>query len=316
MRRLMQLGGTVAATVLLVAATPSAVVSAAEPSGRCPAGEGVTVVVDYGPLGGGVEIGCDLSGAGKPASVVVPEAGFTLSYVTNEPGFVCAVEQRPEPGGSCHRTPPSTAYWGLFWSDGTPATWTYSSEGARTLDVGRGGSIGWRFQNGGELEQPGAAPTAAKPKSAPAPAPKPSSTPKPSPTQSPTTRPARVTSPATQSPSSSAPVAESGATAAAGGAKSSVPKSDAADESKPANQRRERERRDRDDRPQQEAQEDRESVTTSADEVYEANEPVTEPVAPASATDGGGAPTTVVALLLLAGLGTAAALVARRRRAS
>ena len=47
---------------LAVAVVPAAPASAAD--GRCPRGTGVTVVVDFGPLGGGVQIGCDPDGGG------------------------------------------------------------------------------------------------------------------------------------------------------------------------------------------------------------------------------------------------------------
>ena len=65
------------------------------PAGRCAAGTGVTVVVDYGPLGGGTQIGCDPTGAGKAASQVVPAAGFPLTYVNGE-GFVCRIDGKPD----------------------------------------------------------------------------------------------------------------------------------------------------------------------------------------------------------------------------
>ena len=314
------------AVIRLVAALAVALVplvgiqgTAGAVDGRCAPGDGVTVVVDYGRLRSGIDFFCDRDGGGKTVSAVMAAAGVDWQYTSGQP-FVCRIEGLPGPEReSCSDTPPANAYWGLFWSDSSPR-WTYASQGATSQRVPNGGSVGWRFQSDGETDVPGAAPTAPKQKSASAPAPKPSSTPKPSPTPKPTpkpspTKPARVTPPATQSPSSSASSAES-ATAAAGGAKSSPPKPTAKDESKPAKQRRDDERRGRGERPQQEAQEEQESVSTSADEVYEVNEPVTEPVTPVSASGGDGAPATVVALLLLAGLGTAAALVARRRRAS
>jgi hypothetical protein len=85
-----------------------------------------------------------------------------MSYVSGEP-FVCRIQGRPDSSSEdCNGTPPANAYWGLFSSDGKPATWSYSSRGVSSLKVPAGGSIGWRFQNGGSLDRPGAAPTAAK----------------------------------------------------------------------------------------------------------------------------------------------------------
>lgn len=123
----------------------------------------MTVVVDYGPLDGGVEIGCDPEGGGKPAAQVVTDAGFDLHYVSSQPGFVCRIDGLPGEGDEdCADTPPADAFWGLFWSDADPETWSYSNEGAGSLDVPEGGSIGWRFQDGGDREVPSAPPTQRK----------------------------------------------------------------------------------------------------------------------------------------------------------
>lgn len=155
--------------------------SADAASGRCPAGTGVTVVVDYGPLRDGVGLGCDPDGAGKAASEVVPAAGFPLTYVSGEP-FVCRISGLPDSSQeSCARTPPEDAYWALFWSDGKSGTWNYSSSGVASLEVPEGGSIGWRFQDGGARENPGAPPTAPKKE----PSPPPISNPSPEPSKPP-----------------------------------------------------------------------------------------------------------------------------------
>ena len=186
-----------AAVVLLLAGggtAASPLLSAEAASGRCAPGTGVTVVVDYGPLGGGTEIGCDPNGAGDPASRVVPAAGFPLTYSSGEP-FVCRIKGLPGPADeSCGRTPPPDAYWGLFWSDGESGDWSYASVGVTGLEVPEGGSVGWRFQDGGDRENPGVAPTVGKPEPTTRPTPKP----KPRPTDRPTAQPAR--------PPSSAPV--------------------------------------------------------------------------------------------------------------
>lgn len=167
------------ATLVAVAAAPVAPAGpAAAASGRCSPGTGVTVVVDYGPLGGGVVTGCDPDGAGKSAAEVVTAAGFSLSYVSSQPGFVCRIDGRPgEADEDCGDTPPPDAYWGLFWSDADPETWVYSSEGAGSLDVPEGGSIGWRFQDGGDRENPSAPPNP----DAKSPSPQPSKSPSPQP---------------------------------------------------------------------------------------------------------------------------------------
>lgn len=167
------------AALLAVAAAPVAPSGpAAAASGRCAPGTGVTVVVDYGPLGGGVVTGCDPDGAGKSAAEVVTAAGFSLSYISSQPGFVCRIDGRPgEADEDCGDTPPPDAYWGLFWSDADPETWVYSSEGVGSLDVPEGGSIGWRFQDGGDREDPSAPPNP----DAKSPSPQPTKPPSPQP---------------------------------------------------------------------------------------------------------------------------------------
>ena len=168
----------------------------------------MTVVVDYGPLGGGVVIGCDPDGAGKSASQVVEDAGFDLAYVSSQPGFVCRVEGRPrqDEGEDCGDVPPGDAYWGLFWSDADPASWVYASEGVGSLDVPEGGSIGWRFQDGGDRENPSAPPNPAKK----TPSPQPTKDPSPQPS-----KPPKATDPTpTPTPSASVPPGTEGSSPA------------------------------------------------------------------------------------------------------
>ncbi len=168
-------------------------------SGRCAPGTGVTVVVDFGSLGGGTRVGCDADGAGRAATRVVPSAGFALTYVNGQP-FVCRISGKPGPDEeSCATTPPADAYWGLFWSDGTDGTWAYATVGVAGLSVPEGGSIGWRFEDGGADEKPGASPTVGQaapeptrppaspsPTRTPGPGAPPPSTPAPTPPESPT----------------------------------------------------------------------------------------------------------------------------------
>ena len=89
------------AVVPLTAASP-----AAAAGGYCAKGSGVTVVVDTGALGGGTSIGCDGRGANTAGSTVVPRAGFSLTYVQKQPGFVCRVGGAPA-SVACGNTPPA-----------------------------------------------------------------------------------------------------------------------------------------------------------------------------------------------------------------
>lgn len=294
------------AAVLVIA--PIAVVDhpAAADSERCPAGTGVTVIVDYGALGGGVQIACDRGGAGDPVSEVSPRVGFPLSYVANEPGFVCAVAGKPDPQASCGRTPPSNAYWGLFWSDGSPASWSYSSEGARSLKVPAGGSIGWRWQDGDELDRPGADPTsrpAAKPSPAQADGSGGGSASGSSGSASPTPQ---ARSSATQSASASASASAERSPASADGVQSAT-----ADKDDKKSKDSEPERRRKDPA-------DRQSVPDGSALTDSAAEPVEE-VQPLSGTgddtgSAGGLLPLLIGGLAVLGLGTYAAVAARRRR--
>ena len=100
---------SVLATVLLGAvAGTGAPVPASAADGYCDRGTGVTVVVDTGALGGGTTVGCDPAGAGTAGSTVVPRAGFPLTYVARQPGFVCRVSGLPDASReTCGNTPPS-----------------------------------------------------------------------------------------------------------------------------------------------------------------------------------------------------------------
>ena len=128
-----------AAALVAAAALPAAALTAAPASAAvCAAGTGVSVVVDFRELGGGVQSVCDADGAGKSADALMSENGFALTFVQSQPGFVCRVSGKPETD-PCVNTPPSNAYWGLFWSSGTSGSWVYASSGASSLHIPAGG---------------------------------------------------------------------------------------------------------------------------------------------------------------------------------
>ena len=54
---------------------------------------------------------CDAGGAGKTAAAQFAAAGFALTRVQRQPGFVCRVEGKPAED-PCVNTPPTDAYWG------------------------------------------------------------------------------------------------------------------------------------------------------------------------------------------------------------
>ena len=169
-------------------------------------GRGVNVVVDFGELGGGIRRGCDPSGANRPASSVFPRAGFPLTPVQRQPGFVCRVSGKPA-SDPCVNTPPPDAYWSLWKSDGKSGRWTYASTGAGSLKVPNGGFVAFSWQGSQSRRPPGTAPVnrqSTQPTPQPSPDPTPRPTPKPTPKPSPRPTPkatAQPTQQETQQPS-------------------------------------------------------------------------------------------------------------------
>lgn len=145
------------AAVALVAA--AAGVGYAEPAqaDACADADGVTVVVDFHELGGGVSQVCDPDGGGHSAAKLFTDNGFPLTYVSRQPGFVCRVSGKPA-DDPCVNTPPSDAYWGLFWSDGKSGSWTYSTVGAGSQKVPDGGYVAFSWQGDAGKSLPGVTP--------------------------------------------------------------------------------------------------------------------------------------------------------------
>ncbi len=152
MSRLVRLA---AATILVAAAglTGSTPAYAA----ACSTATGVTVVVDFHELGGGLHQVCDAGGGGEKASALFPDNDFPLNYVQRQPGFVCRVSGEPA-DDPCVNTPPANAYWGLWWSDGTSSGWSYSSVGVGSLTIPDGGSVALSWNGSSSKSPPGAPP--------------------------------------------------------------------------------------------------------------------------------------------------------------
>jgi hypothetical protein len=142
------------------------VIASAVPVPASAAGcDGVTVVVDFRGLGGGVQQGC---APGSPASGVaaLTAAGFAYTYASRQPGFVCRINGKPGPDTDrCVNTSPDSAYWS-YWHGPAGGSWTYSNQGAATYVPARGSVEGWAFGAG---EPPGIAPPAAPAPEPPAP---------------------------------------------------------------------------------------------------------------------------------------------------
>jgi hypothetical protein len=173
MRRLF---GAAAAVLLAVAggAAFAAPPAFAGTAGYCADGNGVTVVVDFNDLGGGVVIRC-APGDQATGLSALKNAGFAVAG-TNRWGeaFVCRIEGRPtvatEP---CVDTPPASAYWS-YWHASNGGAWTYSDKGVKNRKPPAGSFEGWSFSKGhteSSAPRPGAAPTRPAPPAPPAPPP-------------------------------------------------------------------------------------------------------------------------------------------------
>ncbi|WP_202918702.1 hypothetical protein [Saccharothrix deserti] len=113
---------------------------------------GVTVVVDFRSLGGGVQTGC---APGDPSSgtTALTAAGFGYTFASRQPGFVCRINDKPS-SDPCVNPSPPTAYW-AYWHGRPGASWVYSDTSASAYDPVPGSAEGWSFGGG---EQPGVAP--------------------------------------------------------------------------------------------------------------------------------------------------------------
>lgn len=185
-----------ALATLVVAAVGLGVPTPAEAS-TCGSAKGVSVVVDFQELGGGVQTFCDAGGAGKTADAQLRDAGHDLTYVQRQPGFICRIDDEPA-DDPCVNTPPADAYWSLWWSDGKSGKWSYSSQGASSLKVPEGGYVGMSWQGSDAQAAPGASPRphAARPSSGPSTHPTSSPSPSTGPGQAPpvSTEPGSTTS--------------------------------------------------------------------------------------------------------------------------
>lgn len=309
----------VAAATLVVAAAvvlgPTAPASAAS----CTSADGVTVVVDPGALGGALTSVCD-GGAGQAASARYADSGVALTYAQRQPGFVCRVDGAPA-SDPCVNTPPADAYWGLFWTDGTSGTWTYSSIGVTGLQVPEGGAVALAWQQGTARRAPGiAAPVhQASPTTSPSPAKSPTKSPTKSPSASPTRTPSpspTTQAPATPSATPSAPTSSAGTPSSqpSGQPSSTAPNSSAP--ASPARTPRAKRSRTPSATPSAGASDDSASAPASAAPSTAPSDDPSGPAADATAGEEGRVPTwvTLTVLGVLLAVTATLAVAARRRR--
>lgn len=113
-------------------------------SGACATAAGITVVVDFGPAGGGVQVRC----ASPPVAngfAALSGAGFPIRNVSSQPGFLCQIDGKPA-DDPCTQVPSSAHYWS-YWYAPRGGDWTYSSSGASRTPP-PGSVEGWAFGDG------------------------------------------------------------------------------------------------------------------------------------------------------------------------
>jgi len=99
----------------------------------------VTVVVDFTHFRHGrVRIGC--ASNPKTGLAALRQAGFSYTFVSHQPGFICTINHRPDP---CNGAPTS-AYW-AYWHARHGGKWRYSNLGAGSYHPRRGQVEGWAF---------------------------------------------------------------------------------------------------------------------------------------------------------------------------
>jgi hypothetical protein len=138
------------AGALLLAAVLVVADPAAQPAlaAACSGTTGVTVVVDFTKLGGGITVACDPT---DPATGIaaLKGAGFTVTG-TKRYGlaFVCRINGKPNATQDpCVVTPPATKYWS-YWHASRHGKWTFSTVGALSYNPKPNTVEGWAYGAG------------------------------------------------------------------------------------------------------------------------------------------------------------------------
>ncbi len=133
--------------------------------GEC---DGVAVEVNFGTLGAEQISSCiEFEGEEILAKEVLSQAGVELTGTVTYPDqIVCRVNGLPsatqpleiegrEPHfESCADMPPEFAYWALWVKNDSGSQWEYATEGAATLKLTKGQSVGLAFASGDKTPTP------------------------------------------------------------------------------------------------------------------------------------------------------------------
>lgn len=138
----------------LTLVVPAVVLGPASPAaadwvpGVCSTNDGVTVIVDFQGLGGGVVTRCAL-GAQSDGFAALANAGFVVTSAATSPGFLCRIDAKPGPStDDCVVPSPVAATW-AYWTAKRGGSWAYSQVGARNPGTApTGGVQGWSFSDG------------------------------------------------------------------------------------------------------------------------------------------------------------------------
>jgi hypothetical protein len=135
----------VCALLLGLGAAPAAADTSKGLDGFCPDANGITVVVDFGDLGGDPLIRC-APGAQATGVAALQNAGIEVTG-SQKYGLAVACRLNGKPGPdteSCAGMPSATAYWS-YWQAPNGGTWTAAQAGASTSKPVAGGFEGWSF---------------------------------------------------------------------------------------------------------------------------------------------------------------------------
>ena len=138
--RVLALLGVVVGGWSTAAATPAA---AQGTDGVCTDPDGVTVVVDFQELGGGVNVRCAAWSPGLTGFGALQGAGVNYQTAVRFPGFLCKIAGKPA-DDRCIDASPASAYWS-YWLAPRGGQWCYSNWGAGSRLVPRGGIEAWSF---------------------------------------------------------------------------------------------------------------------------------------------------------------------------
>lgn len=138
----------------IVAFAPNAPRAAAWSDGPCPTAAGVTVVIDFQDLGGGIWLRCAPGAVGSGLEAL-QQAGISWTPAVRFAGFVCRINDKPSAGGTpmsdgstlrdpCITTSPAEAYWS-YWTAPRGGNWCYSSLGGGNRTPPQGTVEGWSF---------------------------------------------------------------------------------------------------------------------------------------------------------------------------